>query len=86
MRLYCIPIYWGAELADKDVINQDAIIFWDRENQGYNAIKKISELYANPKMLEEFLAQPRLMPQAEEYILDTFSTIESKLRVIISSK
>lgn len=82
----CIPIYWGAELADKAVINTDAIIFWDRENQGREALSKIAELHANPKMQEEFLAQPRLTPYAEEYILDTFSTIDSKLRAIINSK
>lgn len=79
----CIPIYWGAEVADKEVINGDAIIFWDRRNNGKEAIKKITELHANPKLLEEFSKQPRLLPTAEEYVLDTFSTIESKLRNVI---
>ncbi len=82
----CLPIYWGAELADKEVINEDAIILWDRKNKGQNAIKQITELYSNPKLLDEFLAQPRLLPTAEEYILDTFASIESKLRTIINSK
>ena len=82
----CIPIYWGAELADKEVINEDAIIFWDRKNKGKDAIKQITELYSNPKLLDDFLAQPRLLPTAEEYILDTFASIESKLRTIINSK
>ena len=82
----CIPIYWGAELADKDVINEDAIIFWDRKNNGKEALKQIKELYENPKLLEEFLAQPRLKPTAEEYILDTFTTIENRIRSIINSK
>ena len=82
----CIPIYWGAELADKAVINVDAIIFWDRQNNGKEALKKIAELYANPKLLEDFIKQPRLMPTAEEYILDTFASIETKLRAIIQSK
>lgn len=82
----CIPIYWGAELADKAVINEDAIIFWDRKNNGKDAMKRIEELHKNSKLLEEFLTQPRLLPTAEEYILDTFATIESKLRMIISNK
>lgn len=82
----CIPIYWGAELADKAVINEDAIIFWDRKNNGKDALKRIEELHKNPKLLEEFLTQPRLLPTAEEYILDTFATIESKLRTIINNK
>lgn len=82
----CIPIYWGAELADKAVINEDAIIFWDRKNNGKDALKRIEELHKNPKLLEELCAQPRLLPTAEEYILDTFATIESKLRTIINNK
>ena len=82
----CIPIYWGAELADKAVISEDAIIFWDRKNNGKDALKRIEELHKNPKLLEEFCSQPRLLPTAEEYILDTFATIESKLRTIISNK
>jgi hypothetical protein len=86
MTAGCIPIYWGAEIADKAVINEDAIIFWDRKENGKKAVKQISELYANPKLLEEFLAQPRLKPTAEEYILDTFATIEEKLRTMINGK
>lgn len=82
----CIPIYWGADFADKDVINENAVIRWDRKDGGQSALKQIQELYANPKMLNEFLTQPRLLPTAEEYILDTFATIESKLRTIINNK
>lgn len=82
----CIPVYWGADLADKEVINKDAIIFWDKENNGKEAIRQIGELYSNPKLLEAFLKQPRLMPTAEECILDTFATIEDRLRTIINSK
>lgn len=82
----CIPIYWGAELADKAVINEDAIIFWDRKDNGKDALKRIEELHKNPKLLEEFLSQPRLVPTAEEYILETFLSIESKLRTIINAK
>ena len=79
----CIPVYWGAEFADKDVINEDAIIFWDRKDNGAAAIRRIKELYANPKLMQEFLARPRLKPGAEEYILETFATIERKFRELV---
>lgn len=79
----CIPIYWGAEFADKEVINEDVIIRWDKGDGGASAVRKVWELYDNPKMLQEFMAQPRLKPTAEEYILDTFASIESKLRKLI---
>lgn len=80
----CIPVYWGAEFADKAVINEDSIIRWDRKDGGQSALKLIRELYANPKMLQEFLAQPRLLPTAEEYIIDTYATIERKFRELVS--
>lgn len=82
----CIPIYWGADFADKAVINEDAIIRWNKNDQGRAALKQIKELYSNQKLLQEFLSQPRLLPTAEEYILDIYTTIESKLREIINSK
>lgn len=79
-------MYWGAELADKAIINEDAIIRWNRRDNGEAAIKQIKELWSNPKLMYDFLSQPRLLPTAEEYILDTFATIENKLREIISKK
>ncbi len=79
----CIPIYWGAEFADKAVINDNAIIRWDRKDGGESALKQIEELHANPKMLKDFLAQPRLLPTAEEYIIDTYETIEKKMRELM---
>lgn len=82
----CIPIYWGAEIADKAVINEDAIIRWNRSDNGASAIRQIKELWSNPKQMDDFLHQPRLKPTAEEYILDTFVTIEAKMRAIINSK
>ena len=82
----CIPVYWGGEFADRQVINEDAVIRWDREDNGRRAVKKLSELYSDPHLLHEFLLQPRLLPTAEEYILDTFSTIENRLKAIINTK
>lgn len=80
----CIPIYWGSEgYVEPDVVNKEAFIYWDRENCGNNAIKKIAELYNNQNLLNEFLRQPRLLPTAEEFILDTYSDIEKKLRQIM---
>lgn len=82
----CIPIYWGADFADYPVINENAIVRWDRKDNGQRALGTIKDLYSNPRSLKEFLAQPRLLSTAEECILDTFSTIERKLKEIINSK
>lgn len=79
----CIPIYWGADFADKEVINEDAIIRWNRNDGGQLALRQIQELHDNPKLLQEFLAQPRLLPTAEEYIIDTYAEIERRMRELM---
>ena len=83
----CIPIYWGSyNNPEPNVINSDAVIFWDRDNRGESAVKQISELYNSPKLLTEFISQPRLLDTAEEYILDTFSDLEKKFSETFSRK
>lgn len=82
----CIPIYWGGQFADYQVINEDAVIRWDREYNGQQALKALSELYYNPHLLRDFLSQPRLLPTAEEYIQDTYSAIEHRLRALLNSR
>lgn len=84
IREGCIPIYWGSEgYIEPEVVNKEAIIYWDRESCGEKAINKITELYKNPKILDEFMRQPRLLPTAEEFILNTYRNIEKKLKQII---
>lgn len=80
----CIPIYWGADLADKDIVNEDAVIFWNRQDGGETAIKQIYELYSHPKLLEDFIHQPRLKAGAEMLIIDKYKDIESKLKILIN--
>ena len=80
----CIPIYWGAEIADKDIVNEDAVIFWDRQTGGEKALQKLSELYSNPKRLDEFVHQPRLTDDAETLIINKYKEIESKLKMLIN--
>lgn len=80
----CIPIYWGSyNEPEKDILNQDAIILWDKEGRNENTIKKIEELYGNQQQIQDFLQQPRLTEDAEEIIIKLFDVVESKLRTII---
>ena len=83
----CIPIYWGSNgQVESEVVNRDALIYWDRDQGGKNALNQISELKDNPKLLSLFLSQPRLLPTAEEFVLDTYSQIYNKLLEIIKHK
>ncbi len=83
----CIPIYWGGYgCPEKDVLNQDAIIFWDRESNGKEAIATIRDLYEHPNLWKEFASQPRLADTAEEFILDSYLTLEKRLERIFREK
>lgn len=87
MREGCIPIYWGSEgVIEPEVVNQNSLIYWNRDDGGKQAMKQIAELQSNPRLLHDFISQPRLLPTAEEFVLDTYHQIENKLREIIKNK
>lgn len=76
----CIPIYYGSlNNPEPDVLNHDAIIFWDQDGDNSATIKKVEELWNNPKLYKEFFEQPRLQPHAWEVVAEYFSMLEKKL-------
>jgi hypothetical protein len=80
----CIPIYWGSyNEPEKDILNQEAIIFWDKGGANESAIQEVEELYNNKKLLLEFLHQPRLKDGAEEKIVDYFSQLQEKIKILL---
>ena len=80
----CIPVYWGSDnMPEPTVLNPEAIIFWDKETKGKNAIKQIRELYSRPDSLEAFLNQPRLVDGAESMIIRYFDNLEQALMNIL---
>lgn len=82
----CIPIYWGSyNTPEADVLNHDAILFFNRENPQM-LVEKIKELISDPEKMDEFIRRPRLREGAEEVIIAKFNELESKLRRIVQSK
>ena len=80
----CIPIYWGSyNMPEPDILNQDAIIKWNMHGDNSANIALIEDLYTHPDRLQEFMAQPRLKPDAEEKIIHTVHQLEQGLRNII---
>lgn len=76
----CIPIYWGSyNNPEPGILNQDAIILWDREDGGKKAISEVSELMSSPKRYKEFAMQPRLLPSAEEKIEEMLAGLYDRL-------
>ena len=74
----CIPIYWGSDnKPELDVLNQNALILWDFDDDNTKNIVKIENLWNNKDLLFEMLHQPRLVDGAEDVILAYFSRLEN---------
>ena len=64
----CIPVYWGSgNKPEPEVVNYDAVIFYDPEKPG-EAAGKIQTLLKNPTLYEEFRKQPKLLESTVDYI------------------
>lgn len=82
----CIPIYWGSyNTPEVKVLNQEAIVLWNQTDGGENAVRKVSELWSNPKILHEFMMQPRLVATAEEEIETMLVGLRDRLKVLIEN-
>ena len=80
----CIPIYWGCyNVPEPKVLNHDAIIFWDKNDNGEKAVEQITDLYNHPSRLKEFLSQPRLLPSAEEEIINMINNLKKRLSALL---
>lgn len=82
----CIPIYWGSyNIPESKVLNQDAIVFWDREDNGAKAVQMVCDLVSNSQRLKDFMQQPRLQPTAEEEIEKMIIGLHDRLKDLINN-
>ena len=76
----CVPIYNGSlNNPEPDVLNHDAILFWERDGDNSRLVKKVEELWNSPKLYKEFYEQPRLQPHAWEVVVGYFEQLEKKI-------
>ena len=80
----CIPVYWGSENnPEPDILNQEAIIFWEKGGENEKVISLIAELNQSSSKLNDFISQPRLTKNAPELIITMFDNLEKKLKDVI---
>ena len=80
----CIPIYWGSyNNPEPEVLNPDAIVFWEKDGDNAGAIDLVARLEASPDMYEEFMHQPRLKEGAEEYVLEQLHSLDKRIRELL---
>ncbi len=83
----CIPVYWGSNNnPEPEILNHNAIFFWNKNTDSNNdlIIKEIKHLNENPKLLKEFMMQPRLKPDAAEIVTNLLNNLELRLKKILS--
>lgn len=80
----CIPIYWGSNNnPEPDVLNHDAILFWNPDSDNSALLQQIEELQNNPDRYREFYEQPRLQPDAWQVVAGYFERLEQHLNDIL---
>lgn len=80
----CVPVYWGCNNEpEQKILNQNAIIFWDKESNGAEAIAQIKSLSADKVQLDAFMRQPRLKESAEEEVLRMMNELYSRIKALL---
>lgn len=81
IRSNTIPIYWGSNNnPEPNILNKDAILFYEGPDSLSSLKTQIKELNSNPKLYKEFLSQERFQPHAAEYIADMFQGLYAKVQ------
>lgn len=80
----CVPIYWGDyNHPEPKVLNQDAILFWDKEGDNSTLLDFVRRLSESSSLFEDFSSQDRLLPTAAEFVVDKFYRLESALKELL---
>jgi len=81
----CIPIYWGSDnKPEQDILNQEAILFWNQKGDNTKTINFIEELVVDKMKYIDFASQQRFLPGAPEIIWNYFKILENKLKDVIN--
>lgn len=82
----CIPIYSGDKLIEPDIVNKNAILFWNRGENNKEIIKDISILNKSDKFYESFLKKIKLYDYTVDYIWNRRVKILGRIKYLMKSK
>ena len=77
-----IPIYTGAaNNPEPDIINHDAVLFWERDNKSQNeeCRNEVLRLKQDENYYHKFMAQNKFQQKAAELIYDKFAELQRRL-------
>lgn len=79
-----VPIYWGSDNApEKGLVNENAIIFWDKGGDNAKALEVIERLYKDKKAYDEFVHQPRFNDAMADFVIARFDELKRRLNEIL---
>ena len=82
----CIPIYNGSlNNPEPEVLNHEAILFWEKDGDNEDLLRKIGKLHDNNLLYKEFFEQPRLKNDAWEVVANYFDDLERRLNELFQS-
>lgn len=80
----CIPLYYGSNNNPEPcLINKDAVIFWEKDSDNAANRELIRRLKEDENYYNEFISQPKLLPYAEEYVIERFAALKAKFAEIL---
>ena len=80
-----IPIYWGGNNPEPGILNQQRIIFWNKD-QIEDVLEKIKKLYFDMDTRKTFIEQPVFIDGAAKKIHHYFELLRSDLDMILADK
>ena len=66
------------------LINRNAVIFWNKDADNTTNRELIRRLKTNDNYYNEFIMQPKLLPYAEEYVVDRFAILKEKFAELLA--
>lgn len=75
----CIPVYWGDDTPEPDILNPKRIIFWQENSDNKANIQLIEGLYKDKKTREDFLKEPVFVEDADKVIYNYFLMLRKEV-------
>ena len=83
----CIPIWNGDKNLEGDVINKNAVLYWEENSKNENLLKEIKLMHENDELYDKFVSQTRLnTDNATEYIYGQIKLLHEKLEELLCKK
>ena len=82
----CIPIWNGYKNIEGDVINKNAVLYWDESGNNGEVIKEIEKLHKNDDLYEKFIKQRRFNTDAAvDYVYNQIVILNEKIESLINN-